>query len=55
MEHLTKTGYILLCLLAPAAWGLFVEWLFQVSRTRRGTCGGPAPGGPDAEDRSGGP
>jgi len=47
MDHLTKTGYVLLCLLVPAGWGLFVEWLFHVRRTRRS---GPA--APQADQRS---
>lgn len=41
MEYLTRIGYVVLCLLVPAAWGLFVEWLFHVSRTRRGGRAGP--------------
>ena len=57
MEHLAKIGYVLLCLLVPAAWGLLVEWVFHVVRTRRGSrnavCNPPAPT-PPSDQRSGG-
>ena len=35
MGQFTKIGYVLLCLLAPAAWGLLVERVFHLARTRR--------------------
>ena len=54
MDHLTKTGYVLLCLLVPAAWGLLVEWVFHVTRTRRaGAADEAAAQTPGADRRSG--
>jgi len=56
MEHIERIGYVLLCLLVPAAWGLLVEWVFHVARTRRDSrsavCDPPAPT-PPPNQRSG--
>ena len=43
-DYLTKMGFLMHCLLLPVIWGLTVEWLFHVVRTRGGgNDAGPAP------------
>ena len=46
MGQFTRIGYVLLCLLAPAAWGLLVERVFHLARTRR--TGGQGPDRPES-------
>ena len=41
-SYLEKIGLLAHCLLVPVAWGLLVEWVFHVVRTRkRGRRGRP--------------
>jgi len=54
MDHATRAAYVLLCLLAPAGWGLWVEWVFHAARRRRGGRDADSPAdepttGPDRE------
>ena len=34
-SYLEKIGLLAHCLLVPVAWGLLVEWVFHVVRTRK--------------------
>lgn len=51
MTFAEKIGFLALCFALPTAWGLLVEWVFHVVRTRRAAkaeasadgCGGPRP------------